>query len=66
LVQVKETGEVEKDVVKKMIRGNIKSNLKEYFVIGQLIDLHDAFRNLVRKRLPGRRQKIAEVKGSRQ
>jgi MFS family permease len=56
LVQVKETGEVEKDVVKKMIRSNIKSNLKEYFVIGQLIDLHDSFRNIIRKRLPGKRQ----------
>jgi MFS family permease len=55
LVQVKETGEMEKDVVKKMIRSNIKSNLKEYFVIGQLIDLHDALRNTIRKRLPGKR-----------
>jgi MFS family permease len=58
LVQVKETGEVEKDVVKKMIRSNIKSNLREYFLIGQLIDLHDAFRNLIRKRLPGKKDKI--------
>ncbi len=57
LVQVKESGEVEKDVVKKMIRSNIKSNLKEYFVIGQLIDLHDAFRATIRKRLPGRKVK---------
>jgi MFS family permease len=57
LVQVKETGEVEKDVVKKMIRSNIKSNLREYFLIGQLIDLHDAFRNIIRKRIPGRKEK---------
>jgi hypothetical protein len=61
LVQVKETGEVEKDVVRKMIRSNIKSNLREYFLIGQLIDLHDAFRNLIRKRMPGRKEK-ADVK----
>jgi MFS family permease len=59
LVQVKETGEVEKDIVRKMIRSNIKSNLREYFLIGQLIDLHDAFRNLIRKRLPGRREKVS-------
>lgn len=59
LVQVKETGEVEKDVVRKMIRSNIKSNLREYFLIGQLIDLHDAFRNLIRKRLPGRKEKVS-------
>jgi MFS family permease len=50
LLTVKETGEVEKDVVRRMIRSNIKSNLREYFVIGQLIDLHDAFRNLIRRR----------------
>lgn len=47
---VKETGEVAKDVVRRMMRTTIKSNLKEYFVIGQLIDLSDAFRNLLRKR----------------
>lgn len=58
LLTVKETGEVEKDVVVRMIRTNIKSNLREYFIIGQMIDLHDAFRNLVRKRLTGRKQKI--------
>lgn len=54
LLTVKETGEVEKDVVVRMIRTNIKSNLREYFIIGQMIDLHDAFRNLIRKRLTGR------------
>lgn len=58
LLTVKETGEVEKDVVVRMIRSNIKSNLREYFVIGQLIDLHDSFRNYLRKRVPGRKEKI--------
>jgi MFS family permease len=57
LLTVKETGEVEKDVVVRMIRTNIKSNLREYFIIGQMIDLHDSFRDLIRKRLPGRKQK---------
>jgi MFS family permease len=61
LLTVKETGEVEKDIVKRMIRSNIKSNLREYFVIGQLIDLHDAFRNLIRKRLPGRKQPVNDA-----
>jgi MFS family permease len=50
LLTVKETGEVAKNVVKRMMRTSIKSNLKEYFLIGQLIDLHDAFRNLLRRR----------------
>jgi len=61
LLTVKETGEVDKDVVRRMIRSNIKSNLREYFVIGQLIDLHDAFRNLIRKRLPGRKQPVNDA-----
>jgi MFS family permease len=56
LLTVNETGEVEKDVVVRMIRTNIKSNLREYFIIGQMIDLHDSFRNLIRKRLPGKRK----------
>ena len=41
LVQVKETGEVEKNVVVRMMRSNIKNNLKDYFLIGNLIDLHE-------------------------
>jgi MFS family permease len=50
LVTVKETGEVAKNVVRRMMRTTIRSNLKEYFLIGQLIDLHDAFRNLLKRR----------------
>ncbi|OQP49942.1 MFS transporter [Niastella populi] len=57
LITVKETGEVAKNVVRRMMRTSIKSNLKEYFLIGQLIDLHDAFRNLLRRRT----EKVAEV-----
>ncbi|WP_207512636.1 MFS transporter [Longitalea luteola] len=59
LVNVKETGEVAKNVVRRMIRSNIKSNLREYFLIGQIIDLHDAFRQLIRKRVvPRRKEKV--------
>jgi MFS family permease len=50
LLAVKETGEVAKNVVRRMMRTSIRNNLKEYFLIGQLIDLHDAFRNLFRRR----------------
>ncbi|HEY8896928.1 MAG TPA: MFS transporter [Niastella sp.] len=50
LLGVKETGEVAKNVVRRMMRTSLRNNLKEYFLIGQLIDLHDAFRNLFRKR----------------
>ncbi len=50
LVAVKETGEVEKDVVMKMMRGNIKSNLKEHYLIGHFVTWHDQFRDLLRKK----------------
>ena len=50
LLAVKETGEVAKNVVRRMMRTSLRNNLKEYFLIGQLIDLHDAFRNLFRRR----------------
>ncbi len=48
LFRVKEVGEVEKDVVVKVMRSTIKSNLKEAFVIGQLINLHDQFWKLLK------------------
>ncbi|HUP13556.1 MAG TPA: MFS transporter, partial [Niastella sp.] len=58
LVTVKETGEVAKNVVRRMMRTTIRSNLKEYFLIGQLIDLHDAFRTLLRRRGKEHTEKI--------
>lgn len=41
LIRVKEVGEVEKDVVVRIMRSSIKNNLKEYFLIGNLISWHD-------------------------
>jgi MFS family permease len=38
LFRVKEVGEVEKDVVVRVMRSNIKSNLKDAFLIGHLIN----------------------------
>jgi MFS family permease len=58
LLAVKETGEVAKNVVRRMMRTSIRNNLKEYFLIGQLIDLHDAFRNLFRRRESQTHEKI--------
>ncbi len=49
LIRVKETGEVEKDVVVRIMRSSIKSNLKEYFLIGNLINLHDQLRSIIKK-----------------
>jgi MFS family permease len=48
LFRVKEVGEVEKDVVVRVMRSSIKTNLKDAFVIGQLINWHDQFWRLVR------------------
>lgn len=38
LVSVKETGEVDKDEVRRIMRSDIRSSLKEYFLIGHLIN----------------------------
>jgi hypothetical protein len=48
LFRVKEVGEVEKDVVVRVMRSNLKSNLKEAFLIGQMINWHDQFWRLLR------------------
>ena len=50
LAAVKEKGEVEKDEVVKMMRSNIKTNLKDYFIIGQLIHLHENLKERIRRR----------------
>jgi len=41
LGRIKEVGEVEKDVVKRIMRTSIKSNLREYFLIGNIITWHE-------------------------
>ncbi|GGH57304.1 MFS family permease [Filimonas zeae] len=48
LVPVREVGEVEKDVVKRIMRTSIKSNLKEYFIIGNIISWHEQLRALIK------------------
>lgn len=41
LGRVKEIGEVEKDVVRRIMRTSIKNNLREYFLIGNIISWHE-------------------------
>ncbi|HKG08702.1 MAG TPA: MFS transporter, partial [Pedobacter sp.] len=41
LMPVKETGEVSKKVVRRIMRTSIRTNLKEYFIIGDIISLHE-------------------------
>lgn len=48
LGRVREVGEVEKDVVRRIMRTSIKSNLKEYFLIGNIITWHEQFRAILR------------------
>lgn len=51
LIRVKEVGEVEKDVVVRIMRSSIKSNLKDVFLIGNLISWHDQLWGLFKRKL---------------
>lgn len=51
LVAVKETGEVEKDEVVKIMRSSVRNNLKEYFLIGHLITWQEQLWSLIRKKI---------------
>jgi len=50
LFAVKETGEVERTVVMRTMRSSIKNNLKDYFIIGQLISLREQLRNRIKRK----------------
>ena len=51
LIRVKEVGEVEKDVVVRIMRSSIKHNLKEYFIIGNLISWQEQLWGLFKKKI---------------
>jgi len=57
LNRVKEVGEVHKGVVKRVMRTRIRSNLKEYFIIGDIINLHQQLRAIVKRTRRNRRHK---------
>jgi len=52
LIQVKETGEVEKEEVVRIMRKSIKSSLKEYFLIGFLISWQEHLLSIILRILP--------------
>lgn len=52
LMVVNETGEVEKNVVVRIMRSSIKSNLKDYYLLGNLITWHDRFWGYILRRKP--------------
>jgi MFS family permease len=41
LIRVKEKGEIEKDAVVRILRSTIKNNIKDYFIIGTLLQWRD-------------------------
>jgi len=47
LARVKEKGEVEKDVVVRILRSSIKNNVKDYFIIGRLLDVHEHIKSRI-------------------
>jgi MFS family permease len=61
LIRVKEVGEVEKDVVMKIMRSSIKNNLKEYYVIGDLISWHDQFLGIFKKKTQHSEKPVNEI-----
>lgn len=52
LFAVKETGEVEKDQVVRIMRSSIRNNLKDYFLIGNLITWQEQLWHLFRRKTP--------------
>lgn len=62
LVRVKETGEVEKDEVMRVMRSSIRHNLKDYFLIGQLVGWQEQLWGIFRRTLhPDKKQKQQKV-----
>lgn len=55
LLRVKEKGEVEKDVVVRIMRSSIKSNMKDNFILGRLLDVHEHVKSRMEWVFRGRR-----------
>jgi MFS family permease len=50
LAQVKETGEVEKEQVKRIMRTSFRNSLRDYFLIGHLIGWHEHLWSAIRRK----------------
>jgi hypothetical protein len=48
---IRETGEVDKEKVVRIMRSSLRSNLKDYFLIGDIIGWHEQLRAMLRKRM---------------
>jgi MFS family permease len=51
LMRVQEKGEVEKDIVVRMMRSSIKNTVKDYFIIGTLLQLPRTVADRIRQRM---------------
>jgi MFS family permease len=51
LMHVKEVGEVEKELVVKIIRHSLRTNLRDFFVIGTLMSWHEHLWEIIRRKL---------------
>lgn len=58
LVQVKESGEVNKEDVRRILRKSVRGSLKEYFFLGQVMGWPEQFWLLIRKYLPFRQERF--------
>lgn len=63
LVRVKETGEVEKNEVVRIMRSSIRNNLKEYFLIGHLITWQESLWSIMKRKKDGEKQVPASPPG---
>lgn len=50
LVRVKEVGEIEKNLVVKIMRSSIRNNLKDYFVLGNMLNWHNHLMAIIRRK----------------
>jgi len=53
LIAVQEKGEVDKEKLVRLVRHSIRSNLKETFLIGDIMHWHEQLRAMVRRRITG-------------
>ncbi|MCC6287427.1 MAG: MFS transporter [Chitinophagaceae bacterium] len=50
LIRVREKGEVEQSHAARILLGNIKNSVKDYFIIGQILSFHQSIIEKIRKR----------------
>jgi MFS family permease len=56
LVHVNEVGEVEKELVVRVMRTNIRSSVKDFFLIDTLVSWHNHVWEIIRRRLPWKKE----------